>query len=156
MRNYLLIVLVFCTCILARAQRNIDVLHYKYNVEVSYKDDTLFGAATIKFVVAENTQNITFDLFNLTKGKGMTVFKVLGHAHNMIAFGYTQDHDRLIISRTYNRGDTGDVMIFYKGIPDDGLIISKNKYGERTFFADNLPNRAQHWIPCADRADDQA
>jgi aminopeptidase N len=36
------------------------------------------------------------------------------------------------------------------------LIISKNKFGDRTFFADNWPNRAHHWIPCNDRPDDKA
>src|SRR6478672_3808793 len=42
------------------------------------------------------------------------------------------------------------------GIPRDGLIISTNKYGERTFFSDNWPNRAHQWIPCVDRLDDKA
>jgi aminopeptidase N len=42
------------------------------------------------------------------------------------------------------------------GTPADGLIISKNKFGDRTFFADNWPNRAHQWIPCIDRPDDKA
>jgi aminopeptidase N len=36
------------------------------------------------------------------------------------------------------------------------LIIKKNLHGERTFFADNWPNRAHFWIPCKDRPDDKA
>src|SRR4029079_12113458 len=46
--------------------------------------------------------------------------------------------------------------IFYHGIPNDGLIISKNKYGDRTFFADNWPSRAHYWIPCVDDPADKA
>ena len=40
--------------------------------------------------------------------------------------------------------------------PADGLIISKNKYGHRTFFADNWPNRAHNWMPCVDDPADKA
>ena len=46
--------------------------------------------------------------------------------------------------------------IYYKGIPPDGLIISNNKYGVRTFFGDNWPNRAHNWLPCNDHLSDKA
>ena len=36
------------------------------------------------------------------------------------------------------------------------MIISKNKFGDRTYFGDNWPNRAHNWIPCNDRPDDKA
>jgi len=48
------------------------------------------------------------------------------------------------------------IKIFYRGIPIDGLIISENKYGSRTFFGDNWPNRAHHWLPCIDHPYDKA
>ena len=43
-----------------------------------------------------------------------------------------------------------------KAIPADGLIISKNKYGDRTFFSDNWPDRAHNWLPCNDHPFDKA
>jgi aminopeptidase N len=46
--------------------------------------------------------------------------------------------------------------VTYKGIPADGLIISKNKFGKRTFFGDNWPDRARHWLPCVDDPGDKA
>ena len=46
--------------------------------------------------------------------------------------------------------------INYSGIPSDGLIISKNKYGDRTFFGDNWPNRAHYWLPTIDHPYDKA
>jgi aminopeptidase N len=55
-----------------------------------------------------------------------------------------------------NANDTEIVTIYYHGVPDDGLVISKNKYGQRTFFADNWPDRAHHWIPCQDDPADKA
>jgi aminopeptidase N len=54
------------------------------------------------------------------------------------------------------RGQVRTFEITYRGIPADGLIISRNKYGYRTFFADNWPDRAHHWIPCRDELGDKA
>jgi aminopeptidase N len=54
------------------------------------------------------------------------------------------------------RGEVKTFEIRYHGIPVDGLIISTNRYGDRTFFADNWPNRAHHWIPCKDELSDKA
>ena len=42
------------------------------------------------------------------------------------------------------------------GVPADGLIISNDKFGDRTFFADNWPDRARNWIPCVDHPYDKA
>src|SRR5690606_21593455 len=49
-----------------------------------------------------------------------------------------------------------EVTINYKGVPADGLIIGKNKYGDKTFFGDNWPNRAHHWLPSVDHPSDKA
>ena len=38
----------------------------------------------------------------------------------------------------------------------DGLIIDRNIYGERTFFGDNWPDRARHWLPVIDHPYDKA
>ena len=46
--------------------------------------------------------------------------------------------------------------ITYSGIPKDGLVISKNIHGDRTFFGDNWPNRAHNWFPCIDHPSDKA
>jgi aminopeptidase N len=48
------------------------------------------------------------------------------------------------------------IGITYEGIPADGLVITKNKYGHRVFFADNWPNRAHNWLPCVDHPADKA
>ena len=51
---------------------------------------------------------------------------------------------------------TGILSIDYYGIPADGLIISNNKFGKRTFFADNWPDRGRNWLPCIDHPYDKA
>jgi len=52
--------------------------------------------------------------------------------------------------------DTVSMEIDYTGIPADGLIISKNKYGKKSFFGDNWPNRAHQWLPVVDHPSDKA
>lgn len=60
------------------------------------------------------------------------------------------------LTKKFSTGDTTTCVISYSGIPADGLIISKNQYGSRTFFGDNWPNRAHNWLPCVDDIADKA
>jgi len=41
-------------------------------------------------------------------------------------------------------------------VPDAGLRIGPNKYGDRTFFSDNWPNRARSWLPTIDHVYEKA
>jgi aminopeptidase N len=55
-----------------------------------------------------------------------------------------------------NPGTTAVLKVLYHGIPADGLIISKNKFGNRSFFSDNWPDRARNYIPCIDHPYEKA
>ncbi len=48
------------------------------------------------------------------------------------------------------------VSVKYHGRPADGLFFKRNKFGDRTVFADNWPNRAHHWFPSIDHPYDKA
>ena len=158
-------VILFSLGLVAGAQRNFDVLHYRFTIDLNDNNDTIIGMAQITCVAKEDLSELRFDLQGPKKDKGMMVL--------FVAFGltgmndipkyselpkYYQENNQLIIpaNKTFKKGDTIHVNISYGGVPDDGLIISKNKYGDRTFFADNWPNRAHHWIPCVDQPDDKA
>lgn len=141
----------------ARSQ-SVDVLNYKFIIGLTDENDTIQGNATIQFISGSNDSTISFDLTSVNaKGKGMFVYSVDVDSKHYSKATFTQIADKLLIhTSTVGKNDTAAVRILYKGVPDDGLIISKNKYGDRTFFADNWPNRAHHWIPCNDRPDDKA
>ena len=47
---------------------------------------------------------------------------------------FVQDSQHVVINAAAKKGDENAYTIAYEGIPADGLIISKNKYGDRTFF----------------------
>jgi len=134
----------------------IDVLHYEFRIGVTDLNDSISGAALITLAFKERSSQVSLDLYGPDgNGKGMTVRKVVEHA---TALDFTQVNNRVEIklNRVAAAGDQTTIEIIYAGVPDDGLIISKNKYGHRTFFADNWPNRAHHWIPCKDHLSDKA
>jgi aminopeptidase N len=139
--------------------QDIDVLHYRFELELQDKHDTVTGFATIQFVHRSDKKEVSFDLVGRQiNGKAM---KIIWAAEQGLAdadrLDVKQEKDKFFVHLPAARkGDTTSLLVHYKGIPADGLIIAKNKFGERTFFADNWPNRAHHWIPCNDRPDDKA
>ncbi|HEV7331649.1 MAG TPA: M1 family metallopeptidase [Flavisolibacter sp.] len=138
--------------------QTVDVLHYSFILSLDDENDTIIGIANIRFLQKENTGKVSFDLAHVNKdGKGMRVSSVTDGTKDENPLHYTHQNGKLEIQlRQNNINDTASVTIVYTGVPQDGLIISKNKFGQRTFFADNWPNRAHHWIPCNDRPDDKA
>lgn len=156
MQKILLFALLI-VCLTSEAQ-DVDVLHYKFEIGLSDKSDTIYGKATIDLKFVNPTDTVLLDLKSLEKvgGKGMLVYSNIDSSQPFIGKSLPSDKVALLLLKTPKKGATWKVTLEYKGIPADGLIISKNKYGDRTFFADNWPNRAHHWIPCVDRPVDKA
>src|SRR5687768_6143725 len=135
--------------------QDIDVLHYKFNVELNDNNDTVKGLAGIHLKFLQPVKEFTLDFTSVKNdGKGMKTGKINGPwTKEYIPAG---EKLRIILSQTAKPGDTATYFISYSGIPADGLIIAKNKYGNRTFFSDNWPNRAHNWLPCVDQPADKA
>lgn len=153
MKKVISLLYCFFLTISAFAQRNIDVLHYKFNIELNDNNDTIFGRAEITVKFTQLASSAEFDLFQSKDGKGMQVSKVDGTGIK----GFVKGKDGFQIHFTPTAKDSVKTFtVFYQGIPANGLIISKNKYGKRTFFGDNWPNRAHHWLPCIDDPSDKA
>jgi len=133
----------------------IDVRHYVFALNVNDSNDKIQGKATVTLVFKEDIGSFHLDLAAKNKeGKGMTVRSVTKDDQPI---RFTQDSSHLILLHTAARkGDQHTYTIRYDGIPADGLIIGKNKYGHRGFFGDNWPDRAHHWLPCVDHPSDKA
>jgi aminopeptidase N len=141
--------------LITSAQSNIDVIHYKFQIILNDANDTIYGVAEINVKFLQPSNQLNFDLALLNdKGKGMVVGKVEGAAVR----GTMAKEEKIIIllSKTFVAGDTASFVIPYQGIPADGLIISKTKYGRRSFFADNWPDRGHNWLPCHEDPADKA
>jgi len=141
--------------IFVKAQSSIDVQHYKFEIELSDTSDTIKGKATVTIKFTGPIVKFSLDLTSANKGKGMIAYLVKENDQPITS---AHGHDSLIIwlKKPTEKNETRTFEIFYRGIPSDGLIISKNKYGDRTFFGDNWPNRAHNWIPCKDEPGDKA
>jgi aminopeptidase N len=143
--------------IISYTQRAVDAQHYRFEIGLNDANDTIVGIATIFVTARDPLKTVSFDLKNVSKGKGMTVTKVFSFRGDPSP-KYTHQDDKLTITLAdeLRKGDTAGITIHYRGIPADGLIISKNKYGRRTFFADNWPDRGRNWLPCIEDPADKA
>ncbi len=135
---------------------NIDVQNYSFNIYLSDSCDLISGEAVINILHSGKGSQIQLDLVNINKDqKGMEVQSVLSDGKPVF---WEHKNNSLLIKfdREKQDGDKSILLIKYSGIPADGLIISENMYGERTFFSDNWPDRARNWIPCVDHPYDKA
>lgn len=138
---------------------NLDVLHYRFDLEFSEGTNVIAGSATVTASVAgTGTGRIRLDLIQRSAergGAGMQVHSVTSEGRPV---EFEHDADSLFVNVPEKlSGDIPFVFtIDYSGTPETGLIIADNKHGERTFFSDNWPNKARHWLPTVDHISDKA
>ena len=139
--------------------KNIDVIHYAFNLSLSDSTNEILGSTlvTVKFKEA-GMQNLRLDFVNKTdlrQAKGMVVESVMmGNTQ----INYTHQNDELIIflPTPSTQLQVVTFTIKYHGIPYDGLRIGATKWGDRSFFNENWPNRGRHWLPIIDHPHDKA
>jgi aminopeptidase N len=132
-----------------------DVLNYSFRIELNDSTDIIQGEAKMSIRFLQKTDVLSLDLANLkSSGKGMIIDKIQDD-NGPVKFTHLSDKIQIPASKT-GENQTKNYVINYHGIPADGLIISKNKFGDRTFFGDNWPNRAHQWLPCIDHPADKA
>ncbi len=154
----LFFVIAFFTSQLLMAQANnplvnFDVVHYNFKIEVEENSDSIFCEAIINYKNFKKTNVLSFNLKNQNKfKKGMIVNNVFDNNGNNLKYIHSKDVLNIVLK---NNKDS-IVRIQYEGVPDNGLIIGKNKFGDKTWFGDNWPNRAQYWLPCVDDIADKA
>ncbi len=137
---------------------NVDVLHYTFRLTLSDETDEVRGETTI--VVRFRTDGVTrldLDLIGPARegDRGMNVAAVM-QDDQAVEFTHANDRLHIALPAPSRVQEQRTFTITYQGTPADGLVISQNKYGERTFFGDNWPNRARHWLPTIDHPSDKA
>lgn len=135
----------------------IDVQHYKFELGLNDANDRIEGTATVTIKFKKEVSEFLLDLI-MKKGtsdsaKGMKVSEITSNGEKVSFF---HQNDQLRIFHKASAGDLASFTINYSGIPETGLVISKNKHGDRTFFGDNWPNRGRHWLPTVDHPSDKA
>ena len=184
MRSFLAAVLAFSVVqtVVAQTERRqevglVDVLDYHFTLKLGADTDTVRGEAVLTVVLdlpcvsssppgdKYRTADCGGARLNLDlvapndEGKGMKVDSVLfglsGRPFRPASFTHSGDVLSVRMSGG-SPGQTGRLRIVYGGVPADGLIISTNRHEHRTFFGDNWPNRARHWLPTVDHPSDKA
>jgi aminopeptidase N len=135
----------------------LDVQHYRYELELSDQTDEIKGKATIRIRLLQPLDSFALDLVKpaAPRGKGMNV-SIVAESGQKASYRHAGNQLWLYPQWPVKPGEEREYEIRYAGIPADGLIIDKNKHGDRTFFGDNWPNRAHHWLPCVDHPSDKA
>ncbi len=143
----------------AQPQPGVDVQHYVFRLTLSDSTDRIAAQTEVTAQFTEpGVKELRLDLIGKGQkpaGTGMTVSEVLGNGKKL-PFTHSENALRIPLAAAPVRGEKQTFTIIYSGIPADGLVISKNKFGSRTFFGDNWPNRARHWLPTVDHPSDKA
>jgi len=133
----------------------IDVKHYNLTIEVNDSTNSIQATMVISIKFKQLVNEFQLDFVEKdSTGKGMNIESVF---QNNDSVAFTHSHNKITIQpNLVNTDSIFNYEIKYDGVPKDGLIIGENLYGDRTFFADNWPNRAQNWFPCVDHPSDKA
>ncbi|PSQ95186.1 MAG: peptidase [Bacteroidetes bacterium SW_9_63_38] len=142
-----------------RPQPGLDVQDYDFHLTLADTTDRISGRATVRVRITNDTLTaVRLDLVGPPGGpsaSGMQITAVSARG-NAVPYRHTNDILRIRPEKALAAGQERTLRIQYEGVPGDGLIIGTNRHGDRTFFGDNWPNRARHWLPVVDHLADKA
>jgi len=124
-----------------------DAQDYALTIELPDTGATIRGTATVRVQRTAPSDSLVLDLLDLSvsraavNGKSARFWPVNGG-----------------IAVALPKGSAGqfEVTVDYGGTVVDGLIARRDSAGRWTYFGDNWPNRARHWIPSIDHPSDKA
>lgn len=136
----------------------IDILNYAFRIILSDTDQINVEATLDVRYIGDGVNTLRLDLVKASEvlaNKGMRVSQVKSNNQNL---SFTHENDVLLItlptpSKAHQRST---YTITYSGVPATGLKIANNKYGDRTFFSDNWPDKGRNWLSVVDHPYDKA
>ena len=155
----LLLMPLFSWADLYPINKQIDVKHYSFELLLSDSSDYIVGTTNIKVQFKQaGIQQFRLDLVNQTdkrQGKGMLVDAIM-IGNNKLVFTHLNDELIIQLPKPTAINEELKITIQYHGVPFDGLRIGATKFGDRSFFNENWPNRTRHWLPTIDHPYDKA
>jgi aminopeptidase N len=151
-------------------QPGVDAQHYAFRVILRDDSDEIDAEATVSLRWLQEIPTFWLDLASVPPGggggktadgkvaetrRGMMVSGVRSAGAD-VAFEHKGNRLTITLPQPVAAGETRSVEIRYHGVPRAGLRIGKNRHGERTFFSENFPDKARHWLPMVDHPSDKA
>ncbi|MCK4773439.1 MAG: hypothetical protein KAT30_01595, partial [Candidatus Krumholzibacteria bacterium] len=140
-------------------QPGIDAIHYVFRVTLRDDTDRIAAEAEVSIRFRyEGVTELALDLASVSRvsgGKGMTVSEVTSEG-GPVPWVHEADRLRITLAEAPAQGELRRFTVHYGGTPAAGLKIGPNRYGERTFFSVNWPDKARHWLPMIDHPYDKA
>lgn len=128
-------------------QPGIDVVHYEIAIELPDTGAFIRGDVIVALRRASNVDRLVLDLVDALK-----VLRVEVDGRTVTA----QHAGNTLDIPLDGAGVTPQVRVRYEGVVTDGLIVRKDGKGRWTWFGDNWPDRARHWLPTVDHPSDKA
>ena len=126
-----------------------DISDYDLTIELPDTGSVIRGNALITMTRTARADTLTLDLLDLD----VSAVTVDGRAAR---FTRTADGIDIALPKKSGNAPTYRVGVRYGGAVKDGLIARADTAGRWTYFGDNWPNRARHWIPSIDHPSDKA
>jgi aminopeptidase N len=124
------------------------VRHYDLAIDVPDSGATIHAVATLTVERTARRDTLTLDLQELTVAR-------VGVNGRGADFRQTPEGVSVVLPAA-RTGDSTLVQVEYGGKVVDGLIVRRDSAGRWTYFGDNWPDRARHWIPSIDHPSDKA
>lgn len=135
----------------------VDVENYRFELTLRDDTDVISGRTAVSVLfTASGVTHLALDLVGRSAGQtGMIVtgVTVMGAS---VDFVHESDLLTITLPEAGRAGTRMVATVSYEGDPAQGLQAVANKHGDRTFFSDNWPNRARHWLPTIDHPYDKA
>ncbi|MEO7264958.1 MAG: M1 family aminopeptidase [Ferruginibacter sp.] len=139
--------------------KRIDIKNYQFDISFSDKTDEINVTAFVTvYFNKPGVKQLRLDLVNKsvnTDGKGMLVDAVSVNNNNII-FSHSNNALWINLGKPSVTNSVITFQIKYHGVPADGLHAGPTKYGDRSFFSDNWPNKGRNWLPLIDHPSDKA
>ncbi|KKL57699.1 hypothetical protein LCGC14_2232790, partial [marine sediment metagenome] len=130
-----------------------DVQNYIFNLGLNDSTDQIQGEAEITVGFNTKPEAFALDLIGGSETYGMTIADIFEGDEKA---NYTFQNNKIKIVPSSDSTRTRIYRIQYQGTPERGLVIDTTKFGKRSFFGDNWPNLARHWLPAVDHPYDKA
>jgi aminopeptidase N len=126
-----------------------DVSDYALTIDLPDTGSTIRATATLTVKRTARADTLVLDLLDLAVDR-VTV--------DGRAVKFERRPETIAIPLPGKRATSGTytVTVDYGGVVKDGLIVRRDSAGRWTYFGDNWPNRARHWIPSIDHPSDKA